>query len=160
MARKKQDNQEATGDEAKISEAVLKKALPKGFTLGKTAASRADLFMEVNKFRLAEEKKLDSVREFESLLRRWFIQELPASDSSGVAGKVARVQIIRKDIPKVESWDKFEKYIKKTGQTDLLMKPQASIPAIKARWEEGKKIPGVGVFQAKTVSLTQAKTKK
>lgn len=156
MAKRKREEIPISDEPKRVTEKDLKDALPKGFTLLKTAASRADLLYAVNKHRLAEQNKLKEYSEFEVLLNRWFIENLVAGDSSGVAGKIGRVEIKKKDFVSVADWNKFNAYVKRNKADDLLT-IKANDKAIKERWEDGKQIPGIEKGTIKVISLTKVK---
>lgn len=88
------------------------------------------------------------------LLETKLIEELPVSDAEGVVGKTIRATVVTKRVPVLEDWNAFTKYIKKTGDFDLLRR-QVSTEAVEERWEAKKRVPGVGVFNKKKVSLTK-----
>lgn len=128
-------------------------------SIPKSAAACADLLYTTRNQRLALNREVEKLEELESALKDFFINSL-SKDSTGIAGRIARVQVTPKVIPIVEDWPGFYKYVKRTGSFDLLQKRLAT-QAIEDRWESGTKIPGVGRLQAKTVSCTVLKhTKK
>lgn len=87
-------------------------------------------------------------------LEEHIINNLPKSEASGVAGKLARVTITKTPVPRVQDWDSFYKHIKKTGEFDLLSRG-ISREAIRERWEAKKKVPGVGTFDVIKVSVNK-----
>lgn len=127
---------------------------PKQKPLPKSPAACADLLYRVREQRLAMQKEVDKLAAEENRLKEYFIQTLPKSDATGIAGRVARVQTGTKLIPQVEDWTAFYSYVKRTGSFDLLQK-RLSEGAVKERWDDRKTIPGVGTFQAVTVSVTK-----
>ena len=126
--------------------------------LPKTLAACADRLYTVKRERLDQQKELELklknlVRE-ERALTDHLIETLPKGEASGISGSVARATIVTKPVPTVEDRAKLEAYIKKTGEFDLLsMSINAS--AVKERWEANKKVPGIGVFNAVSVSLNK-----
>lgn len=146
--------------EGAITEELLFEVCPKEFLAkfkkAKTPAARADLLYEADTMRLALSKQSDVIKKFVSKLEKWFIQELPEGDATGVAGKIARVQIKTKDRPSVVDWDAFYTHIKKKGEFELLNRA-VNNKSVKERWEQGKQIPGVEKFVYKDVSLTKVK---
>lgn len=151
---------EDTEIEGEITEEILFEACPKeflaAFKKAKTAGQRADLLYAADEYRLAEGKKVEAMKKFVSKLEKWFIQELPETDSTGVAGKIARVQIKHKDRPAVMDWDKFYDHIRKNRAFELLNRA-VNAKAVKERWESGKVVPGVEKFPYKDVSVTKVK---
>lgn len=97
---------------------------------------------------------MDLLQSEESAIKEHIINTLPKSEASGVAGKLARVTIVTKQIPQVKDWDAFYKYVKKTSSFDLLQR-RLTDSAIKERWEAGKEVPGVEHFNAVSVSINK-----
>lgn len=120
----------------------------------KTLAATADLLYTTRQDRLALNKHVEAMKVVERGLKEHLIDNLPKSDATGAAGKIARAQIETEDTPAVEDWDEFRKYIKKTGSFDLLNKA-VNRKAVKERWMSGKEIPGVGHFENVKVSITK-----
>lgn len=120
----------------------------------KALGACADRLYELRQKRLDMQKEVDKVAAEESALKEHIINTLPKSEASGVAGKLARVTVITKVVPQVKDWDAFYKYVKKTGQFDLMQR-RITDGAIKERWEAGKEIPGVEHFNAISVSINK-----
>lgn len=114
----------------------------------------ADKLYTIRQERLAQQKIVDALEAEEKALKEHIINTLPKSETSGVAGKVARVTITSKNVPQVKDWDAFYKYVKKTGEFELMQK-RLSDAAINERWEQGKKVPGVEAFNVTSVSLNK-----
>ena len=132
------------------------KPVPKaaGFKLPKTLAGCADALYSVREERLAAQKVVDALARKEAALREHLIDNLPKSEASGIAGKLARASIVKDTIPQVKDWVAFHAYIKRTGSFDLLQK-RLSDGAVKERWEAGKSLPGVERFTVVKVSITK-----
>ena len=120
----------------------------------KALGACADKLYQLRQKRLDMQKLVDVVEEEEKALKEYIINTLPKSEASGVAGKLARVTVITKIVPQVADWDQFYKYVKKTGQFDLMQKRLADA-AIKERWDAGKEVPGIGHFNAVTISINK-----
>lgn len=120
----------------------------------KALGTCADRLYELRQKRLAMQKEVDVVAAEESALKEYLINTLPKSEASGVAGKLARVTVVSKVIPQVKDWDAFYKYVKKTGSFDLMQR-RLTAPAVEARWEDGKEIPGVEHFNVVSISLNK-----
>lgn len=126
------------------------------FKKSKSIGNRADFLYEADEHRLECQKEVEAMKKFLSLLERWFIQQLPEGDATGIAGEIARVQIKHKERPNVTDWDKFYAHIAKTRSFELLNRaPNAK--SMKERWENGVTIPGVEKFSFKDVSVTKIK---
>jgi len=141
-----------------ITEETLLEGCPeiflKAFKKAKTQGQRADFLYVADEQRLSLGKEVEAMKKFIALLERWFIQELPESDATGVAGKIARIQVKRKERAVPEDWDKLYTHIKKKGEFELLNRA-LNAKAVRERWEAGIQIPGVGKFVYKDVSVTK-----
>lgn len=126
----------------------------KTYKFPKTMGTCADRLFLLRQKRLDQKKVLDELEREEKALKEHIINNLPKSDASGVSGKLARVTIVKKPIPQVKDWDAFYKYVKRTNGFDLMQR-RLSDAAIKERWEEGKKIPGVESFDVISVSMNK-----
>ena len=105
--------------------------------------------------RLKLQKEVEELQKLETALNEYFRKSLPKG-TTGVAGKVARVQTDRKEIPQVEDWDAFWKGFNIKRDRDLLQR-RLSDSAVKERWDAKKTIPGVIKFGVVTVSVTAVK---
>jgi len=122
----------------------------------KTIGACADLLYKLRDEKAAAKKVVDAIEADEKMVKEYIIQTLPKSNAEGVTGKVANVAVVRKEVPQVKDWDKFYAHVKRTNAWDLMQR-RLSDSAVKERWEAGKKIPGVEVFTAVSVSCTKAK---
>lgn len=113
----------------------------------------ADLYYKLREQRLAMQREVDDVEAQEKQLRDHIIANLPKSEG-GAIGKTAKIKLDTKEIPRVEDWDAFYKYVKRTGHFDLMQRRLAD-GAVKERWENGKPVPGVTKFTAVTISCTK-----
>lgn len=130
--------------------------MPKEITIKfpKSLAVCADKYYALREKRLSLQKEVDAIQAEENAYRDHLIDSIPKSEATGVAGKVCRVSVKTDEVPKVEDWDLFYKHIKKTGEFDLLGRTPTK-SAIEARWENGKKIPGVGTFTVVKLSVNK-----
>ena len=122
--------------------------------LPKTLAGMADRLYELKDLKRDAQAVVDKIDAEKSAIEQYLIDNLPKSDASGVAGKLARVTIVVKNKPSVEDWDAFWAKFDKKKDRDLLQK-RLSEPAVEARWEAGKEVPGVVVFPKPTISLNK-----
>ena len=114
----------------------------------------ADLIYQLREKRLAGQKMVDEVEAEEKALKEHIINNLPKSETTGVAGKLARVTVKTKKVPVVKDWDQFWSKFNKKTDTDLMQR-SLSKAAIEARWEAGKEIPGVEAHQVVTLSINK-----
>lgn len=156
----KVEAQETPDFEGKVTDEVLLDLCPPEFLAefkkAKSLGQRVDFLYVADKHRLEVQKDVDKMKKFLSALERLFIQSLPNDDATGIAGEVARVQVIKKERPSVKDWAAFYVFIGKTRSFELLNRaPNAK--SIKERWDVGVQIPGVEKFQFKDVSVTKVK---
>jgi len=118
----------------------------------KTLGACADALYQLRGARLKLQKEVDALKADETALSAHIIDTLPKSQATGVAGKLARVSVVGKDVPQVQDWDAFYKYVTRTKQFDLLQR-RLSDAAVMERLIANKKIPGVGLFRVTRVSL-------
>lgn len=124
------------------------------FKMPKSIAACGDLLYTTRQERIELEHRAQALKSKENKIQDHLIRAIPKDDATGVRGKIAQVVISSTDEPTAENWDKINRYISKYNQFDLLQR-RLNNAAIKARWENGKKIPGVGVFKVVKVSCTK-----
>ena len=124
------------------------------FKIPKTLGGCADLLYITKQERLKAQKIVDALKANESALKAHIIDTLPKSNASGIAGKIARVTVVTKQIAQIKDWPKFYAYVKRYDAFDLLQKRLAQ-PAVKLRWEDGKKVAGVESFINVEVSMNK-----
>lgn len=97
---------------------------------------------------------IDTLTTARKALEEHFINTLVVSDATGVQGHAARVQVTDSPEPTVENWDEFYRHISRTKSFELLNRA-VNRAAVKERWDQKKRVPGVGVFHIKKVSCTK-----
>lgn len=122
--------------------------------LPKTPGLMADRLYKLKDLKSDLNAKLKALDEERVAIENALIELLPKDDSTGVQGKLARVSLIIKDVPQAEDWDKIRAYIRKTGDWEVLTKGLKSA-YIQELWDDGKKIPGIGVFAKVSISLNK-----
>lgn len=137
-------------NDAKKPKAKLKYKIPK------QAGGAIDLLYKVR----TERKRLATLsereKEQESMIEGRIFEMFRKSELEGGRGKLAQASIKRSDIPTFENDRAFFKYLKKTGDFDLLQR-RLSIEACRERWAAKKPIPGVGIFTKVSLNLTKTK---
>jgi hypothetical protein len=124
------------------------------FKVPKSLAVCADLYYQTRQKRLAIEKSTEDLREQERILKEHLIQSLPKSQAQGIAGKVCRVQVVVKPIPKVGDPKAFAAFCKRKGNEDL-MSHSMNPSAVKVRWENGVVVPGIERFNVVDLSFNK-----
>ena len=113
-----------------------------------------DLYYETKQRRLEMAKVVRELEKQEKFLRQFVIDNVPKSNTTGVAGHIAKVQIIPKSTPQCKDWDKLYAFILKTRRLEMLQR-RLSIEAINEYIDAGKNVPGIEIFNYKDVSLTK-----
>ena len=113
-----------------------------------------DELYETRSERLELNKKVNEMKAVETDLSNLLIDELEKGEASGIAGKRAKAFVKVSTIPKVEDVEALVRYALKTKQLDLLS-VSVNAPAVRARWEDGKQVPGVGGTQVVKLSVTK-----
>lgn len=120
----------------------------------KAIGAAADRMYEVRQARYQMQKVVDRLQSEETALAEYLIRNVPKSEASGVAGRLARATINKKTKPRVVDWDKLWTYILKNKATDMLQR-RVSDEAIQSRWEAKKQVPGVESIEIVSVSLNK-----
>lgn len=120
----------------------------------KNIGACADMLYQIREQRKEAQKVVDDLEKQEKDLKDHIINTLPKSEASGVAGKLARVSVVTKEVLQVKDWPKFYAYVKKTGSFDLLQR-RLNEAAVRERLENKKKVEGIEAFTAVSVSLNK-----
>jgi hypothetical protein len=124
------------------------------YVLPPSAAECADLLYRSRERRLEMQRETEKIAKLESQISNWFVETLPAGQT-GVAGRVARVQVETKAVAQVADWDRLYAYVKKNNAWELLQR-RLSEGAAKERLDAGQgDKAGLTVFLAKKVSCTR-----
>lgn len=126
----------------------------KAAKLPKTLAGCADRYYLVREERLAAQKQVDALQAEESALKERLIAELPKSEASGIAGRVARASVTSRPTYQAKDWDKIRAYVIKNQAFDLLQK-RLNQEAVDERFAAKKKIPGIEIFNVVSLSCTK-----
>lgn len=124
------------------------------FKIPKTLGACADRLYALKDLKRDANDKVDAIDEEVKAIKAHIIETLPKSESTGVAGKNARVSVVTKEIAQVKDWEAFWAKFDKKKDTDMLSK-SINQTAIQARWDAGKKVPGVEAFTTVSVSLNK-----
>lgn len=127
---------------------------PKPIKLPRTVAACADRLYACRQEKATAQKAVDALAREEAALKEHLINTLPKGEASGTMGRIAKAHVYTKDVPQVKDWPKLYAYIVKTKSWDLLQRRLAE-GAVAERWEAKKKVPGVELFRAVTVSCTK-----
>jgi hypothetical protein len=136
------------------------------FKLPKSLGACADLLYETQHKRYEIQKEIAKLSSLERALEERIIEELPKSEASGIAGKRARVKVVTKTIPVVESetgWDKIWDFIRKPRGKGVpkdfngfsLLQRRLNTSTLKELHENGVVVPGVTTFTDVSISCTK-----
>lgn len=131
----------------------MPKKPPPPFKPPKSLGACADLLYSTREERLLEKHVVDALDEKEKRLKAHIIDKLPATQR-GVAGKVAKVLLTDKSVPRVTDWEAFYAWVKKKNRFDLLQR-RLSEDEITKLWDAGIEVPGVEEFKVWSVSVTK-----
>lgn len=127
--------------------------------LPKTLAGCADSLYETQQTRYRLQKELDAMKEYEGLLREHLIENLPKSDATGVAGKVARATVKTDTVYSPTDWEAVHTYIlanaKKNPGVWSIMQKRLGGEAVKELDEAGKLPKGIERIQVPKISLSK-----
>jgi len=129
-------------------------AAPKPYRVPKTLGACADALYLTRQERLLDQRDIAALAARETALKEHIIATLPKSDSSGVAGKVARVQVVVDRVPRVDDWDALLEHVRKKRMFHLLQR-RLNDAAVEEIWAEGGTVPGVSVFGVVKVSVNK-----
>lgn len=124
----------------------------------KSMGACADLLFATRQRRLEAQKVVEAIQADETAIKEYIIASLSKGDDKGGIGKTHQVQVYTDPVPRIADPDKLFAYIKKTNSFDLLQR-RVNEAAVKERWADKKKVPGVEPFNVTKVSLTKRKGK-
>lgn len=126
----------------------------KSFKFPKTLGGCADRLFELKAKQALAQRVVDELDSERKALTEHVINTLPKSEATGVAGKVARVKVVTKEIPQVRDWPAFYAYARKINRLDLMQR-RLNEAGVKELLEAKKKVAGVEIFTAVSISLTK-----
>lgn len=120
----------------------------------KTLGGCADRLYQLKELQAQAQRKVDEIDAERKALKEHVINTLPKSEATGVAGKLARVRVLPKEVPQVKDWPAFYAYAKRVNRLDLMQR-RLNEKAVTELLEAGKKVAGVEVFTYVDISLTK-----
>jgi hypothetical protein len=123
--------------------------------MAKKVGPLIDKLFKARAERLKATKVIEALKAKEELVRTEILQLLKDQGLDGAKGAVATAAITRTTVAQVTDWDEVYKYIKKTGEFDLLQKRMSDV-AYRERLEAGKPVPGTEPFVVVNLSLTKS----
>jgi len=125
----------------------------------KTLAACADRLYKAQAERYELQTQAKALEAEEAALREHLIQNLPKSQATGIAGKLARVYVESKTVVKVTDWDALQDYILKNAKKNpgvwALLQRRPGEAAVKELWEAGKSVPGTEPLSVPVVRMNK-----
>lgn len=112
----------------------------------------ADALYAAREERYALQHRITKMEKEESELKDKLRAALLKLKGQTVGGRVARVTLKVKQVPRAVNWDATWKHIQKTGEFDLLHK-RLNEEAVRARWDAKQSVPGVQAESVSTLSV-------
>lgn len=127
--------------------------------LPKTLAACADQLFIIRTERLKLQQSVAALEARESALREHLIKNLPKSQASGIAGKLARVSVVTKTVVQVTDWDALNAYVLKNGKKNpgvfALYQRRVGDAAVREMWAAGKEVPGTAPLDVPVISMNK-----
>jgi len=114
-------------------------------------------YISVRAQRLNLDKEAAAVKEFEEILKDAIISKYKEQGLSAMGAANGIVKMSTLIEPVATEWTLIWDHIKETGEFDLLHRRLTSL-AVKARWEVGIELPGVGKQEVYKLSVSGAKS--
>lgn len=123
----------------------------------KAVAKLADKYAKAREARLAEQKKVDKLKESESQLAAQLMGEMREGEMTSVGGKAHLITYRRKPKAVAKDWGQLQHFIRENDAFDI-MEARLNTRALAEREENGEVIPGMEWFQVESLSVAKAKT--
>lgn len=129
--------------------------------LPKTMAGCADRLWECQQARYALNRQIDALEAEEKAIREYAIQNLPKSNATGVAGKLARIQVESKEIVSAKDFDAtldwMLAHVKKNQALRGIVQRRINTGMVGEMLAEGTKIPGCEMIEVPVVRVSKLK---
>lgn len=126
----------------------------KGSKWPRTIGECVDLLYGIRQERLDVAAQIDTLKAREELLRKHVLDTFKQADIDGAKGKKATCSIIPSTVAHIEDYDKFTKWVAKTGAWDMLQR-RVNDKAFKDRIEAGERVPGLKRYDFNKLSVTK-----
>lgn len=116
----------------------------------------ADDYAAKRELRLARKKEVDELEKEEHAMKEALIAGLREAELTAVGGQQVSISIKPSKKAVAENWDAVFKYIRETGEFDLLYR-RVNEAALKERLDSGVHIPGINWFPVDKISISKVK---
>lgn len=113
-----------------------------------------DEYQDTRKLRLDKEKEAKAIKDVEMQQLEGILEALRESNTEAIGGTTHLAKRVVNNEPIAEDWEKVHEYVRETGEFDLIQR-RLTVTAVKARWDDGVEVPGVGAFPVEKLSLTK-----
>ena len=123
----------------------------------KTMGACADKLYKLREKRYELSRQIKEIEAEEAEIKDYIINNLSKQESAGVSGKIANVRVKTENVPVVEDWEAFYKYVSRTKSFDMLQR-RINTKAVRERIEDKKDFAskaGIGSFTTVSVSITK-----
>lgn len=123
----------------------------------KTMGACADKLYKLREKRYDLSRQIKEIEAEEAEIKDYIINNLSKQESNGVSGKIANVRVKTENVPVVEDWEAFYKYVSRTKSFDMLQR-RINTKAVRERIEDKKDFAskaGIGSFTTVSVSITK-----
>ena len=120
----------------------------------KTLGECADMIYSMRAERLQAQKAIEELEEREKMLKQYIIDTLPKEVGSSAGGKLAKVELKQKQIPRITDDNAFYGYLARTKRWDLLQR-RLSDSAVVELYDLGKPVPGTELMPVLNLSITK-----
>lgn len=127
---------------------------PVGIVFPDTLGACIDKLYALRAQRLEQEREIKERKRTETAYKDHIIAELRKATLDGGKGDKANASITTNDEPTPNDWTAIWQYIKENDADDLVQRRLYSA-AVKARWEAGEEVAGIGHFTVVDLSLTK-----
>ena len=125
---------------------------------GKKIGSLIDMLYTKRAERIALQKKyeaeIEKLKAGETEVEEYIIDNFDTQAIGKASGEIATASVLLSIHPSVKDWPAVWSFIKKNDAWDLMEKRIAKV-AFRERLDAKQTIPGVEIFQKKTLSLTK-----
>jgi hypothetical protein len=127
--------------------------------LPKSPAAVADLMYSTRHERFQLQQQVSKLEAIEKACGAYLIEQLPKTNATGIAGKLVRASLEKKDIVIVTDWDAVYDYILKNARKNpgvwAVMQKRIGDSAVKDMRNNKKPCPGTDLMQVDFVSLNK-----
>ena len=127
---------------------------PHKSTFPKSIGASIDLLYTLRANRLAEEKKIETLKLQESSLKEHIMANFAKADLDGAKGKLATASIKKSVQAEIVDWPLYLKWTVKNEAYGCVQK-RVGITALREYWDNKKQVPGVEQMVVEDLSLTK-----